>query len=292
MDFSHNGGESSSFAHAQGAAFTFWDHQPSPEAHFDFFEWHGHFQSCVRYFLDHAQHSEHVKVVAAFINITLPFQNVNKPIMSSRSGISPTGQQQFPGKPGPGIGSSRGEVDFSFGGFRGTSMPFHSPQQHLPQHQDRTGTPSPAMPYCTLTPYIRRLVAMGLDSEGMLHGFFGDDWKLGVGPFHEVERRNYLFASKSANWLRVKASYDMDGGQYIPYIKPLQNATEAEIKSADNSWSEWLLMQDWMVGPRAPTDMEDIGFGGQPQQRRQSHHHHGQQRDEGGARVHIKREEE
>ncbi|KAH9438539.1 hypothetical protein MCOR02_002156 [Pyricularia oryzae] len=84
----------------------------------------------------------------------------------------------------------------------------------------------------------------------------------------------------------------MDGGQYIPYIKPLQNATEAEIKSADNSWSEWLLMQDWMVGPRAPTDMEDIGFGGQPQQRRQSHHHHGQQRDEGGARVHIKREEE
>lgn len=171
-------------------------------------------------------------------------------------------------------------------------MPFHSPQQHLPQHQDRTGTPSPAMPYCTLTPYIRRLVAMGLDSEGMLHGFFGDDWKLGVGPFHEVERRNYLFASKSANWLRVKASYDMDGGQYIPYIKPLQNTTEAEIKSADNSWSEWLLMQDWMVGPRAPTDMEDIGFGGQPQQRRQSHHHHGQQRDEGGARVHIKREEE
>ncbi|ROW06054.1 hypothetical protein VMCG_04711 [Cytospora schulzeri] len=80
--------------------------------------------------------------------------------------------------------------------------------------------------YVTLTPYIRRLVATGFDVPSILHGFFGDDWAAGIGPLHEAERRNYLFAAKSDNWLKVKASYDMDAEQIIPFLKPLQNGHE------------------------------------------------------------------
>jgi hypothetical protein len=107
-------------------------------------------------------------------------------------------------------------------------------------------------PAVTVVPYIRRLVATGFDSPAVLHGFFGDDWAEGIGPFHETERRNYLFAAKSDNWLRVKTNYDMDNGQTIPFLRPLQNVTEKEIQDAETYWSEWLAMQDWMLGPRAP----------------------------------------
>lgn len=110
--------------------------------------------------------------------------------------------------------------------------------------------------YVTLTPYVRRLVATGFDIPSILHGFFGDDWAAGVGPLHEAERRNYLFAAKSDNWLRVKASYDMSGEQIIPFLKPLQNVSEKEIVSAETSWSDWLAMQDWMLGPRAPVEVD------------------------------------
>lgn len=115
--------------------------------------------------------------------------------------------------------------------------------------------------YVSLTSYIRRLVATGFDNPGILHGFFGDDWVAGIGPLHEAERRNYLFAAKSDNWQRVKASYDMDGEQMIPFLKPLQNVSEKEIISAETSWSEWLAMQDWMLGPRAPMDVDGVGPG-------------------------------
>lgn len=116
--------------------------------------------------------------------------------------------------------------------------------------------------YVTLTPYVRRLVATGFDMPGILHGFFGDDWAAGIGPLHEAERRNYLFAAKSDTWLRVKASYDMDGEQTIPFLKPLPNVVEKEIEGAETSWSEWLAMQDWMLGPRAPVDVEGEGPSG------------------------------
>ncbi|KAK6834887.1 hypothetical protein PG987_009581 [Apiospora arundinis] len=104
----------------------------------------------------------------------------------------------------------------------------------------------------TLNPYIRRLVVTGFDFPAVLHGFFGDSWALGIGPMHEVERRNYLFAAKSASWLDVKSHYDMGEEQSIPFLRPLQNVTEKEIISAESNWSEWLAMQDWMVGPRSP----------------------------------------
>ena len=109
--------------------------------------------------------------------------------------------------------------------------------------------------YVTLVPYIRRLIATAFDFPAVLHGFFGDDWMAGIGPVLEAERRNYLFAAKSENWLKVKADYDMDDCQTIPFLRPLQNVSEEEIVNAESKWSEWLAMQDWMLGPRAPGDV-------------------------------------
>lgn len=104
-----------------------------------------------------------------------------------------------------------------------------------------------------MIPYIRRLVATSFDSPAVLHGFFGDDWQDGIGTIHESERRNYLFAAKSDTWLSVKSQYDMEDGQSCPFLRPLQNVSLAEIEAAEANWSEWLAMQDWMLGPRAPT---------------------------------------
>lgn len=116
---------------------------------------------------------------------------------------------------------------------------------------------APALAAVALVPYVRRLVATGFDTPTVLHSFFGDDWAAGVGPMHEVERRNYLFAAKSDTWLRVKANYDMADGQTVPFLRPLQGATDKEIVSAEVNWSEWLAMQDWMLGPRAPPAAAD-----------------------------------
>ncbi len=96
----------------------------------------------------------------------------------------------------------------------------------------------------------------GLDFPGILHGFFGDDWAIGVGPLHEQERRNYLFAAKSGGWASVKKDYDMLPLEAVPFMRPLQGPVIAEIEGAEKSWSEWLAMEDWMVGPRAPENME------------------------------------
>lgn len=99
----------------------------------------------------------------------------------------------------------------------------------------------------------------GLDFPGVLHGFFGDDWATGVGPLHEQERRNYLFAAKSGGWASVKRDYDMLPSETVPFMRPLQAPIIAEIEAAEKSWSEWLAMEDWMVGPRAPENMPGRG---------------------------------
>ncbi|PYH89708.1 hypothetical protein BO71DRAFT_336069 [Aspergillus ellipticus CBS 707.79] len=109
----------------------------------------------------------------------------------------------------------------------------------------------------SLIPYIRRLVATGMDFPGVLHGFFGDDWGTGIGPLHEQERRNYLFAAKSGGWAAVKKDYDIPPLETIPFLRPLQGPLDSEIEAAERSWSEWLAMEDWMVGPRAPDVLRD-----------------------------------
>ncbi|KAI9761155.1 MAG: methionine-synthesizing 5- methyltetrahydropteroyltriglutamate--homocysteine methyltransferase [Chaenotheca gracillima] len=185
---------------------------------FDIFEWYPQYQSCQKYFLDHAQHAMAVQAVAAFLNITLPFQREANPISSFSSGYNGPG-------PSFGMGLNRGSGS-------------------------RTN-------WISLVPYLRRLVATGLDIPGVLHGFFGDDWAKGVGPLHEQERRNYLFAAKSGGWASVKKDYDMSPHETVPFLRPLQNALNTEIEGAEKTWSEWLAMEDWMVGPRAPEQMDE-----------------------------------
>lgn len=213
------GGSSSSSSGESGSG------QAPGAPQFDIFEWHPAYQSCQRYFLDHAQHDNGVQAVAALINICLPFQWTSNPLMSS---TGPMPHSAGPGaynlpwpRPGP-VGNARG----------------HS---------------APA--WVSLVPYIRRLVITGMDKEGIMHGFFGDDWRKGVGPVHECERRNYLFAAKSVGWAKVKYQYDMSPHESVPFLKPLQDVQLAEIEVAEKTWSQWLAMEDWMVGPRAP----DVG---------------------------------
>ncbi|KNG87215.1 hypothetical protein ANOM_004816 [Aspergillus nomiae NRRL 13137] len=129
---------------------------------------------------------------------------------------------------------------------------FNSSTDHTPTANTAspsTSNPNPPPPV-SLIPYIRRLVATGMDFPGVLHGFFGDDWGSGVGFLHEQERRNYLFAAKSGGWACVKKDYDISPLETIPFLRPLQGPLDSEIEAAERSWSEWLAMEDWMVGPR------------------------------------------
>ncbi|KAI2017194.1 hypothetical protein LOZ05_006265, partial [Ophidiomyces ophidiicola] len=119
-------------------------------------------------------------------------------------------------------------------------------------------------PSVSLVPYIRRLVATGMDYPGVLHGFFGDDWAAGIGPLHEQERRNYLFAAKSGGWAAVKREYDIPPLETIPFLRPLQGPVDSEIEAAERSWSEWLAMEDWMVGPRAPDALNESSPSSRP----------------------------
>jgi hypothetical protein len=189
---------------------------------FDIIEWYPQFQSCHRYFLDHAQHNGPVQALAAFINIQLPYQKQPNPVASSAAASPP---------------SAIGEG-------------------HLRANPFNISASAARAQSVSLIPYIRRLVATGHDTPGVLHGFFGDDWVKGIGDLHEIERRNYLFAAKSSSWLKVKQAYDLSPEETIPFMKPLRAATEEELQAAEYAWSEWLAMQDWMMGPRAPESLK------------------------------------
>jgi hypothetical protein len=189
---------------------------------FDIFEWHPAYQSCQRFFLDHAQHDNGVQAVAALINICLPFQWTTNPLHSSSGPL--------PHSSGPAA--------------------YNQPWPRQGPVLNSRGQPSPA--WVSLVPFIRRLVITGMDKEGIMHGFFGDDWKKGVGPVHECERRNYLFTAKSVGWAKVKCQYDMSPHESVPFLKPLQDVQLAEIEGAEKTWSQWLAMEDWMLGARAP----------------------------------------
>ena len=184
---------------------------------FDILAWYPKHQSCQRYFLDHAQHEPLVHAFAAFINILLPFQREPNPVFSAS-----------------GAKNSKSRLDRDV--MRGSPVP------------GSTNSPS-----ISLVPYIRRLVVTGMDVPQVLHGFFGDDWAAGVGPQREQERRNYLFAAKSGGWASVKRDYDMLPLETVPFMRPLHEPTDGELEAAENTWSEWLALEDWMVGSRAPT---------------------------------------
>lgn len=98
----------------------------------------------------------------------------------------------------------------------------------------------------------------GMDVPQVLHGFFGDDWRSGIGPQREQERRNYLFAVKSGTWDTVKRDYDMLPLETVPFMRPLYDPTDGEIDAAERSWSEWMALEDWMLGSRAPDHSDSI----------------------------------
>lgn len=52
--------------------------------------------------------------------------------------------------------------------------------------------------------------------------------------------------------MKVKQAYDMSPEETVPFLRPLENVSEKEIQAAESTWSEWLAMQDWMLGPRSP----------------------------------------
>ncbi|GFF37581.1 hypothetical protein IFM61606_00318 [Aspergillus udagawae] len=100
--------------------------------------------------------------------------------------------------------------------------------------------------------YIRRLIATGQDTPANLQLFFGADWVAGVGGIRQQERLNYLFTAKSGGWASTKSAYDILPDQQVPFLRPLREPTEEELRVADARWSDWLAMEDWMVGPRRP----------------------------------------
>lgn len=209
---------------------------------FDILEWHPAYQSCQRYFLDHAQHEPATQALCALINIRLPCQWLRDPITSSSA---PQSNHAAPSSSA-----------YGFNPFPRAGSAMNSP------NHSRTDRSQSTSVFVSLVPYIRRLVVTAFDKPPILHGFFGDDYIRGVLPHIDCERRNYLFAAKHGGWRTCKKQYDDGSGgggdESVPFIKPLDEAKMEELTAAEKAWSAWLAMEDWMVGPRAP---EDTGFG-------------------------------
>jgi hypothetical protein len=182
----------------------------SPGPQFDIIAWFPKYQSCQRYFIDHAQHEPLVQAFASFINILLPFQRQPHPVFSTSG--SRSGKARL----------DRGDVT------RNPSF--------------ETAAAASAV---SLIPYLRRLVVTGMDVPQVLHGFFGDDWRAGIGPQREQERRNYLFAVRSGGWVTVKQHYDMLPGETVPFMRPLYDPTDGELEAAEKSWGEWQALEEW-----------------------------------------------
>src|SRR5215471_3196608 len=134
--------------------------------------------------------------------------------------------------------------------FLNIDLPIQKPPQYAPTSGQ--GSSSPVKRSISLIPYLRRLVATGMDFPGILQAFFGDNCVDGIGPLHKQERRNYFFAAKSGGWASVKREYDILPYETVPFLQPLRGAMDAEIETVERSWAHWLAMEDWMVGPRAP----------------------------------------
>ncbi|KAJ5520382.1 hypothetical protein N7463_000835 [Penicillium fimorum] len=107
-------------------------------------------------------------------------------------------------------------------------------------------------PFISLRPYVRRLIVTAQDSPAIMQGFFGDEWEAGVGCIYKQERVNYLFTAKSSGWASTKTAYDISPDEETPFLRPLRDPSEDEIRAAEARWSEWLAMEDWMIGTRSP----------------------------------------
>ncbi|GAB7356309.1 hypothetical protein MBLNU459_g7106t1 [Dothideomycetes sp. NU459] len=181
---------------------------------FDILDWHPAYESCQKYFLDHAQHEPGTQALCALINIRLPFQWLSNPLTSS----TPASQQSASANPG----------SSSSYNFNQWTRPSQSPTSRTHHNYSPSG---PA--FVSLVPYIRRLVITGFDKPGILHGFFGDAYQAGITPMQDCERRNYLFAAKHGGWRSCKKQYDMNAEETVPFLKPLQSVGDEELEAAD-----------------------------------------------------------
>ena len=54
----------------------------------------------------------------------------------------------------------------------------------------------------------------------------------------------------------MKSAYNIGHEETVPFLAPLRGATEEELRHADRNWSEWIAMQDWMLGSRRPHSLD------------------------------------
>ncbi|KAE8362068.1 hypothetical protein BDV27DRAFT_147291 [Aspergillus caelatus] len=99
----------------------------------------------------------------------------------------------------------------------------------------------------SLRPFIRRLIVTGYDTPSVLQAFFGDDWQAGVGCVCKQERINYLFTAKSGGWTSTKAAYDMLPDEQTPFLRPLREATEEELRIAESRWRVDAPTSPWLA---------------------------------------------
>ncbi|KAH8598475.1 hypothetical protein B0O99DRAFT_615188 [Bisporella sp. PMI_857] len=184
---------------------------------FDFLEWYPQYQSCLCYFLDHAQHTTAVQVLCASLNIELPCQRMEFPVLSWTPANSPS------------TASSMQQVTLN--------RPAASLREVLQGHPQAI----------SLIPYIRRLVCTRHDDHSIFSGFFGDSWPTGVGPLHEIERRNFLMAANGSAWMDIKSAYDRTKQETVPFLAPLSKTTEAEVASAEETLVTWSKMRNWTL---------------------------------------------
>jgi len=209
---------------------------PAPlttDPNFDIIDWHPAYQSCQRYFLDHAQHEPGTQALCALINIRLPCQWLSNPVLSS------TTPAQSPTHPS--------NSQFTF-----------KPYPHQNVH-DKAHAQAQSPAFVSLIPYIRRLIITGFDKPPILHGFFGDSYKTGISPHLDCERRNYLFAAKQNGWRSCQELY-ASGDETPPFMKPLEDASVDEVAAADKAWSKW---EGWQrLGSGSPSASSNINGNG------------------------------
>lgn len=240
---SGSGGSNSSGGRAGGSGGS--NHEHQFEQHhrgkkvFDVFSWYPNYQSCQRYFLEVAQFDYACQALAAFLNIKLPYQKLNPPDFKHYQ-LASNNVRAGLGLPLP---------------FRMGFPPQPPAPQHIPPLPGQQGVHMQSVDHLSfgnvsLLPYIRRLVVTGYDADGIMHGWFGDDWMAGLNPLLESERQNYMFAAKSSDWLTLKTTYDTVAEESVPFMVPLQRVSEPEIVRAEDAWSAALSMRDWTIGPR------------------------------------------
>jgi hypothetical protein len=213
------------------------------DPNFDIIDWHPAYQSCQRYFLDHAQHEPGTQALCALINIRLPFQWLSNPIQSSTPPSINTA---------PSSAHSNSQFTFTPNSYQRTNGHHSNDQSSHLQTQSAAGG---GAVFISLLPYLRRLIITGFDKAPILHGFFGDRYKAGIAPHLDCERRNFLFTAKHGGWRTCKKFYDAGssggGDETAPFMKPLEDASAEELEAAERAWSKWLAMEDWMVGERS-----------------------------------------